>query len=39
VRVLTDDALSWDIDTPDDLQALDGKGLDGKGLDEATSEP
>jgi len=37
LRILTDDALAWDIDTPDDLLALDGKAFDGQfgpGLDD-----
>ncbi|MEO5838525.1 MAG: 2-phospho-L-lactate guanylyltransferase [Acidimicrobiales bacterium] len=34
VRVLTDAALAWDIDTPDDLLGFDGKGFDGQGLEQ-----
>jgi 2-phospho-L-lactate guanylyltransferase len=30
LRVLTDDALAWDIDTPDDLRGFDGKAFDGR---------
>ena len=33
LRVLTDDALAWDIDTPDDLMAFDEKAFDEQAFD------
>jgi len=33
VRVVTDAALAWDIDTPADLVGFDGNGFDGNGFE------